>query len=171
MVSEDVAARVTSYIQHQGTKSSDALVDLVSGSQARFLETVGGLSDDVASRSPAEGEWSVRELMLHVLAAETGVTRLVEGLARGEAPAREARPGGTAPDDGRPFVELVDQLRGVNASMLAAIRGLPAEPDLSTKSPHPFFGPLNCREWAAFQRVHDEDHIQHAAKILAAVRD
>jgi hypothetical protein len=29
---------------------------------------------------------------------------------------------------------------------------------------------LNCKEWAAFQRVHDEDHVQHAEKILAAVR-
>ena len=54
--------------------------------------------------------------------------------------------------------------------MLETILGLPDAPDTSITPPHPFFGDLNCREWAAFQRVHDEDHIQHAAKILAVVR-
>jgi hypothetical protein len=169
MVTEDIAARVTSYLQHQGGKAPDALAELVSGSQARFLQTVEGLSDDVASRKPADDEWSVRELTLHVISAQAGVARLVAGLARGEAPAREARPGVTPPDDARPFADLVEQLRGVNVTMLTSIRELPDDSDLLTKSPHPFFGPLNCREWAAFQRVHDEDHIQHAQKILAAV--
>jgi hypothetical protein len=35
---------------------------------------------------------------------------------------------------------------------------------------HPWFGELNCREWAVFQRVHDEDHIRHAGKMVEAIR-
>jgi hypothetical protein len=35
--------------------------------------------------------------------------------------------------------------------------------------PHPFFGELTAMQWAVFQRVHDEDHVQHVRKILAAV--
>jgi hypothetical protein len=72
-------------------------------------------------------------------------------------------------DDGRPFAALLDDLRALDDEMLAAIRDLPAPPDTSITPAHPFFGPLNCLEWAAFQRVHDEDHVQHAGKIIAAL--
>jgi hypothetical protein len=72
-------------------------------------------------------------------------------------------------DDGRPFAAMIEELRALDAEMLQTIRDLPAAPDTSVTPTHPFFGPLNCLEWAAFQRVHDEDHVQHAGKILAAV--
>jgi hypothetical protein len=45
---------------------------------------------------------------------------------------------------------------------------MPESPNLELKAAHPFFGMLNCAEWAVFQRVHDEDHAQHAQKIIAA---
>ena len=69
----------------------------------------------------------------------------------------------------QPMSEYVTQLRELNVRFLGEVSGMPAEPNLEEKAPHPFFGPLNCKEWAAFQRVHDEDHVQHAQKILAAV--
>jgi hypothetical protein len=74
-------------------------------------------------------------------------------------------------DDGRPFAEYVAELRDVNARMLAAIDGLPTDDSINTTmtAAHPFFGELNCLEWTVFQRVHDEDHVQHAQKILASV--
>jgi DinB family protein len=169
MVSEDIAARVTSYIQHQGAKSPEALVDLVTTSQERFLGVVDPLADDLASRKPGEDEWSLRELIRHVIDAEERVATLVHDLARGARPAGGREAGMMLEDDGRPFAEFVAQLREVNASLLQALRTLPTEPNLVEKANHPFFGPLNCKEWAAFQRVHDEDHVQHAGKIIAAV--
>jgi hypothetical protein len=171
MVTEDVAARVKSYIQHQATKSRDFVVDLVATSQGRYLEIVSAIDDHVAARKPAPDEWSIRELTLHVLTTQASVARMVEATARGEQPPVEKRGIGMtrADDASAPFASLVDELRGVNADMLSAIRGMPDEPDTSLTPPHPFFGPLNCVEWAVFQRVHDEDHVQHANKILAAV--
>ena len=169
MVSEDVMTRVTSYIQHQATKSHDGIAALVSDSQARFLDVVGGLSDEQASRPEAEGEWCVRQLVRHVVDAETSVAGLVAELARGQnVDAGRRGAGAMIEDDGGPYAGLVARLREANERMIVAIRELPAEPDLELKAPHPFCGPLNCREWAAFQRVHDADHIQHAQKILAA---
>jgi len=88
-------------------------------------------------------------------------------LARGEKAKRDAQPG-TLSDDAGTYAALIERLHVANAKMLAAIRGLPADADTETKSPHPFFGELNCYEWAVFQRVHDSDHIQHAQKIIAA---
>jgi hypothetical protein len=71
------------------------------------------------------------------------------------------------PDDEASFADLVEDLRQTNTKLLTAIRAMPPEPNIETRAPHPFFGDLNCNEWAVFQRVHDEDHIQHAGKILA----
>ena len=170
MLSDDVRNRVTSYIQHQGTKSHDALAELVRTSQQRYVDAVSALSDEVAARKPAADEWSVRELTRHVVTTERFVASVVWHTARAEEP--PPRPGGlgmSVEDDARPFAGWLDDLRAVNDKMLETILGLPDAPDTSIKPEHPFFGPLNCREWAAFQRVHDEDHIQHAGKILAAV--
>jgi hypothetical protein len=170
MLTEDVRNRVTSYLQHQGTKSKDALADLVRTSQQRYLDVVSAVSDEIAARKPAEDEWSVRELTRHVVAAQRSVADLIWHTARKQPPPpRPAGLGMTVDDDGRPFAAWVDELRAANEKVLETIIGLPDAPDTSIKPAHPLFGPLNCREWAAFQRVHDEDHVQHAAKILAAV--
>jgi len=166
---DEVRDRVTSYIQHQGAKSPDAILVLVKTSQQRFLDVVGDLQDDVAARKPAPEEWSVRELIRHVIDAEESVASLVHNLSRGEGPSGRGGAGRMMEDSGQPFGDFVQRLRAVNDMLIAEIGGLPDAPELETKAPHPFFGPLNCKEWAAFQRVHDEDHVQHAQKILAAV--
>jgi hypothetical protein len=172
MLPQDVRDRVTSYIQYQATKPRESIVDLVRTSQQRYIDVIGKLDDDVASRKPAADEWSIRELLRHVIQAESDVALLVEHLSRGALPPpaiTDRRGTGTQmDDDGSPLTALVEQLRGVNETMIATIQSLPESPDVETKAPHPFFGPLNCLEWAVFQRVHDEDHVQHAQKILAA---
>ena len=171
MVSEDVATRVQSYIKHQATKSRDFILEFVATSQGRYIDLVSQVDDDVAVRKPAPDEWSIRELTLHVLTTEASVSRMLAAAARGEQPPSEKRGIGMtrADDPARPFADVVEELRGVNADMLTAIRDMPEIPDVSLTPPHPFFGPLNCLEWAVFQRVHDEDHVQHANRILAAV--
>jgi hypothetical protein len=169
VLSDDVRARVTSYIQHQGTKSADGLAALVGTSQQRFIELAAAVPEDISAKQPAEGEWSMRELIRHVIGAEALVAALVHDLARGVEKSRDGGLGMTIADDRRPYAGFVEQLRATNAAMLEAINGLPENPNLELKSRHPFFGPLNCREWAAFQRVHDEDHVQHGTKIVAAV--
>jgi len=170
MLPEDVRERVTSYIKYQATKPPDAIVALVRESQAKLLDVIADVDEATAARKPAPDEWSLRELIRHVVEAESGVARLVGRLAAGEAPDGRTGAGAVGSDDGTTFADYVHRLRETNAELIAAIEALPAAPDLEATSPHPFFGPLNCKEWAAFQKVHDEDHVQHARKILAAVR-
>lgn len=172
MLPQDVIERVTIYIQHQAGKSRDAVIDLVRTSQLRYLDVISAIDNAAAAKKPAPEEWSVRELLRHVILAEQDVTALVHDLSRGAIPpptiTGRRSIGAMIDDDARPFNALVGQLRDVNGAMLRAIEGLPDAPNLEMKAPHPFFGPLNCMEWAVFQRVHDEDHVQHAQKILAA---
>lgn len=166
---DEVRDRVTSYIKHQGAKSNDAIIDLVRTSQQRYLDVISNVADDVANRKPADNEWSVRELTRHVISAKEGVAMLVHNLSRGEPPASGRTAGQLIEDDGSPFAQLVVKVGEVNAQLVEAVTNLPDTPNLEQTANHPFFGPLNCKEWAAFQRVHDEDHVQHAQKILAVV--
>jgi DinB family protein len=167
MVTDDVRERVLSYIRHQAGKHRGAIIALVGGSQAQLLDVVAGVDEATADRAPAEGEWSIRELLRHVISAEDGVSRIVARLAVGDVPPGE-RTAGTQVEDATASA-LVERLRGSNKRMLDAIAALPAEPNTTAVTEHPFFGDLNCLEWAVFQRVHDADHAQHAQKILAAV--
>ena len=172
MLPQDVRDRVRSYIQHQGAKSTDAITELVATGQGKLLDVFGGVDDARANmHPPGEGEWSLRDLMLHVLTAQNATASLVGRLSGGAslpAGAPDRVLGMSRDDSGAPFEALVEELRSVNQKMLDAIAAIPESPDLSLTPNHPFFGALNVREWAAFQRVHDEDHIQHAQKILAA---
>jgi hypothetical protein len=171
MLPDEVRERVTGYIQHQGAKSREAIVDLVAGSQQKYFEIVSGISDEASRVKPAEEEWCHRELVRHVIGAQDAVRLLVHHMSRGEMPPPSDGPRGIGmmiADDDRTFAALLDQLTQVNAGMLQAIREMPGQPNVELKSPHPFFGPLNAPEWAVFQRVHDEDHAQHAQKIIAA---
>lgn len=168
MVTDDVRERVLSYIRHQAGKSREAIVALVSASQAQLLEVVSGVDEATAARSPAEGEWSIRELLRHVIAAEDGVSGMVSELAVGR-PRAAMRPVAAKVEDDT-AAALVERLRSSNQRLLDAIASLPAEPNTTAVAMHPFFGDLNCLEWAVFQRVHDADHTQHAQKILAVVR-
>ena len=168
MLPPEIRDRVVSYIQHQAGKPHADIRALVEKSQQRYIDIVAALNDDAAAKKPAPDEWSVRELIRHVISAEAGVSELVHHLSRGEQPSGDRRPGMTMDDDGRPFASFVDELRKTNQMMLEAIQGLPESPNLTERAKHPFFGDLNCLEWAVFQRVHDEDHVQHAQKILAS---
>ena len=172
MLPQDVIERVTTYIQKQATQTRASVIDLVRTSQLRYLDVISVLDDAAATKAPAPDEWSVRELLRHVILAEQDVAALVRDLSRGAIPPPTITGrrgiGAMIDDDARPFSALVGQLRDVNGAMLRAIEELPEAPNLEMKAPHPFFGPLNCMEWAVFQRVHDEDHVQHAKKILAA---
>jgi hypothetical protein len=171
MVTEDITSRILAYIREQTLRPHDEIAELVSSSHEQFLAVITELGEGLAARKPAAHEWSVRELVRHVILAEQSVAGVVAALARGNSTAgdRLGPAGGMLHDDGRPWAAYIELLRETNASLLAAIRGLQAAPDVVTTARHPLLGPLNCVEWAVSHRVHDADHIQHAQRIVMAL--
>ena len=168
MVTEDARQRLVSYLGHQAAKDVPVLVELVEEQRARLLALLEGLSEEQVAFRPAPDQWSIADVLRHVIAGEEGVARIVESLARGVVPEGQREMGRQTPDEGQPLAALIERLRAARADLLARVRGWPASPDLAATFEHPFFGPLNCKGWLAFQRLHDADHIGQLEQIKAA---
>jgi hypothetical protein len=176
MVSQDIQDSRDVYLQlmhDHGRKSPSDIVASVRETQGELLAIFNSVDEPRALATPAADEWSLRDLALHAVFTERLIGKLIHYTARGSVPPREDLEGAgigmmPAPDD-RPYAEVLADLATMNAALLDAVRNLPEQPDLEMQVPHPFFGPLNCLEWAGFQRVHDTDHIQHARKIIVAI--
>jgi len=167
MVTEDARERLVSYLGHQASKDVPVLVELVEEQRARLLGLLDGVSEDQAAFRPAPDQWSIADVLRHVIAGEEGVARIVESLARGVVPEGRRVIGSQTPEEGQPLAALVERLCAARADLLARVRGWPASPDLTATFDHPFFGPLNCKGWLAFQRLHDADHIGQLEQIKA----
>ncbi len=175
LVSEDIKQRRDEYMQlmaEHGAKLPNEIIESVRETQARLLETFGRATEEQALRKPAPDEWNLRELALHAVFTERLIAKIIHHGSRGEIPSAEDLEGagiGMMPnDDGRSYAQILEELRSRNEDLIRAVEGLPDKPNRELKMPHPYFGPLDCLEWAGFQRVHDTDHIQHAQKILAS---
>lgn len=165
---DEVRERVVSYISHQAQKDLGAIRGLIEDGRGRLLAQLDGLSEEQAAFRPGADQWSVVEVLRHVAAAERWAAGIAAGLARGRSPDDERRAG----DQGTEAVaSLADGRRTIEEShreMLAVVDALPAEPDAQATADHPFFGPLTCKQWLVFQRVHDLDHCGQIEQIRAA---
>jgi hypothetical protein len=168
MVAEDARQRLVSYLGHQASKDVPVLVELIEEQRARLLALLDGVSEEQAAYRPAPDQWSIADVVRHVIAAEEGVARIIEPLARGLVPEGQRAMGTQIPDEGQPLAALIERLRAARVDLLARIRGWPASSDLTATFEHPLFGPLNCKGWVAFQRLHDGDHIGQIEGIKAA---
>jgi len=168
MVTEDARQRLISYLGHQASKDVPVLVELIEEQRARLLALLDGVNEEQAASRPAPDQWSIADVLRHVIAAEEGVALIVESLARGVIPEGRRAMGSHIPDEGQPLAALIERLHASRADLLARVRGWPASPDLAATFEHPFFGPLNCKGWVAFQRLHDADHIGQLEQIKAA---
>ncbi|TAK79615.1 MAG: DinB family protein, partial [Dehalococcoidia bacterium] len=162
MTAEDARARVRGYLLAQAEKNDfAALWPRVMEQRGALLAAFAELTEEQADFRPASGEgeaaWGAADLAQHLVASTRNVIAIVTALARGEAAPED--PLGTL---GAPYASFVDARRAlIDVSLeFAALPGrLPDVPNIEATVEHGFFGPLNCRAWFLFQRVHDTDHI------------
>jgi hypothetical protein len=153
----DVRQRVLSYLRHQADKDPDDLAALMERTAAECARSLDGISEKQAAFR-YDQEWSIREVLGHMLASGKGVNREIANLREDRPSTGEARMGVVSGAD-RPLGELCRNLAEfwTETARLAAF--LP-ETGLGRTFEHPMFGSLNSREWIAFQRLHAMDHIQ-----------
>jgi uncharacterized damage-inducible protein DinB len=148
-----------SYLVHQGRKDMSAIAEVIERERRRLVEVLANVSQEQAEFVPSAGQWSIRDVAEHVAAAERGVVEIIARLAGVAAP-----PEGP-PAVGQSLTELRQHLSSVRSQLLGVVGSLPQDANLGAKHDHPFFGPLNWKEWLAFQRVHDGDHIEQIEAI------
>lgn len=167
--------RVTGYISHNVGKGDDAIRSLAQQGHEQVLASIDGLSDEQATFKPGPDDWSVLQTMRHIVAGKEGTARVCAMLARGERPGDVGGEGQDVNqrDEARreKFASLSEAREAAIAAhreLLEFVNTLSADSDMDATYPHQFFGELNCREWAVFQRVHDADHAQQIDAIKAS---
>ena len=164
----DDAQRVRSYLQAQGERYtfSELWVRLVKARIA-VIDAVGGVTQNQADFRPDPDEWSISEVLHHLVTSSGRVAELVATLSQGQT----VTPGRIDPPREETSLTITDlraKLLEDSIAWSALISELPPSPDTSPTAPHMFFGELHARAWYLFQRVHDLDHAGQIGKNKAA---
>lgn len=163
--SADVREQALSYVRHQAAKSMGDLATLMERTGAECDRCLEDVSEEQASFR-YDQEWSMKEVLGHMLVSGRGVNREIANLAADSHRAGEARMG-VVSDVDRPIEELREALAQHWTETGQLVASLPEDGDRDRTWEHPAFGPLNFKEWIAFQRLHAMDHIQQIEKIRA----
>ncbi len=163
--STDIREQALSYMRHQASKSLDDLVALIERTAADCDRCLEDVSEEQATFRYDE-EWCIKEVLGHMLVSGKGVNNEIANLVEDRPSAREARMGVASGAD-RPVGELRQMLTDLWRETGRLVASLPEAGNLERTWEHPAFGPLNFREWIAFQRLHAMDHVQQMEKVKA----
>ncbi len=156
------------------------LAEGLEGTREATFAMVSGLSEREFSWRPA-GEWSVADILEHLILSETGTSKVIRKSLKGKAgtlppyPAddpvlavREFPPAPgrvTAPESVRPAGpgrakgDVLAALAECRARTLESLAMLAGADPRAAEFPHPMFGPINLYEWPALTiGSHERDH-------------
>jgi hypothetical protein len=160
--------RIREYLITQSAKLTiPELVDKLRQDVLPLRDVAASVPAERFLERPAEGEWSAAEVFTHVLEmtehGDAAINAIIAGRPQ-PATVRDAVSGiarsglRTAEDYWRTFEEL----RGPFYERVLGARG---DEHLDVTIEHPWFGPLNWRQWLLFMRVHDLAHIGQIREI------
>lgn len=140
-------------------------LDVLAGTPAVLSAVVTNLPRTAADQRPAEGAWSPREVLAHLLHAETnGIGPRVKRLAEQDNLAFESTPPQPAPGDPR---QMSNEWADARAANLEWLRTLTPEQRTHVLQ-HPRFGAISVDTYVAEWAYHDLDHLRQILAVLAA---
>ena len=166
---------VISFVRENARKSPAEIEAIIQQGHRELLAALEGVSESQASYKPGADDWSILELLAHVVSVKQVLAALAGSLRNGELPPgfgpqfEEAKM-----QDGfivRRFETLAQARAGAQAaheSIVEFVRGIDDSMNTDATFRHFYFGAFNAREWPVFQRVHDGDHTPHVGKIKAS---
>ncbi len=168
----------------------DDIYTMNEGIRSRFISFVSELSDDTVKKVPAEGEWSIEQLLEHVSMVDEGMIRICSKLlgkaaAEGLTSNGEARvsqefleksgaaattklkaPEFVVPSGEQTLAESIERLNE-NDSRLQEMRDTFKTVDASKHTfPHPYFGDINAHDWLVLRGGHEMRHLRQMGAIL-----
>lgn len=161
--------RVRAYLRAQAAKLSVA--DLVAKVRSD-MEQVRVAAEAVPVQSffdkPAPGEWSANEVMAHIVSGAHGGSEAIIGtIDNGAPPTRQVSDRMEATEQRHTAAEWWQALVDARQPLFERASTATGDEHLDVVWEHPFFGPLNWREWLLFQRIHDLDHARQMQALVA----
>jgi len=164
---ETEAQRVRSYLVTQAARLTiPEVVDKMRQDVLPLRAAAGRVPAHRFRERPADGEWSAAEVFTHVLEmtehGDAAVTAIVAGgrpMGVRDAVSGRVAEGLEAAED---YWRAFEALREPFYARVLRWRG---DEHLDVTITHPWFGPLNWREWLLFMRVHDLDHTRQIGAI------
>jgi len=168
----------------------DAIWKEMEAVRAEVLGEAERLSQTQADWRPAEGEWSIAEILSHLAVAETQTGKLTTKLTReAEAagtlapyppdlrsfeplPRRPAEgmqaPPGVRPEPGLTLERAVADLRAVRARSRQSIEKIAGLDPRPLRFRHFSIGDLNLAQWWMLQAGHDTLHLQQIRQVKSS---
>lgn len=165
---EDLNQQAMSYVRHQASKGLNSLADLMARTAEDWSRCLETINDRQAAFAPGS-EWSPHQVLAHFVSATATVNRHVEQIAGGAAPPTAPFDEATVTSAERSPTIAAERTRVADLfrDTVTMVKSLEDGPRLGEKFPHPMFGPLDLKEWIAFQRLHSMDHMQQIEKVKA----
>jgi hypothetical protein len=185
-MSEETRAKAREYLKARGTLQPAAVVrERVASAFEAFDRLVAPLPSATAARASIPGEWSVQEIVDHLVETHRPGLDELRCLLAGRRPQGEPIPASLQSKAPllRPWQGLLDELRRVHGSIVAALEAVPA--DFHTDATAPLVMVINVTDaegrvralewveeldWKAYAitwRLHAIDHLNQVKKVLA----
>ncbi len=174
VLSDDALTFVKTFLQDTAAKSPSEIASVVQEGHDAVIRNIDGLTDAQARHKPSAEDWSVLEALAHIVTVKRISVALTSNLAAGNLPPgfgpqleNESAQDGVTFAKFETIAEARDATESAHAELLAIIEKID-DANLETRFAHFFFGAMNAREWACFQRIHDGDHFPQLAKITSS---
>ena len=186
LTAEQIKAK--EYLDRQGSRRSAAqITERVAAGFAALEEFLGGVSEADVRTRPIEGEWTIQEVVDHLVETHRPSVWELRELLAGRRPTEGPIPAGLQSRDplARPWPELLGELKKLQADVVAALGAAPdglneafapvvmvinvKEPDGRERPLH-WIEELDWKAYAIVFRLHVLDHLNQAKNVLKAIQ-
>ena len=173
------------------SKKLQQMIDHISRQRDKLIKSISGLSDAQLAYKPADGEWSLNDILHHLALTDEANGKLTSRALKhaqeknvpadptpdesvlhclDEAAARISNVKATAPDFVRPQSHLsapesLTRLAASRERMVQAIEQLSAYDLTQLKYPHPVLGDLDMYQWILIAGGHEGRHVGQIKRI------
>ena len=170
---ESRVQRVRGYLRDQIAQGTDHVALLLQQESERIMDLSAGLSEEDAAFCPAPGEWSVSQVLRHLIGGYERNLIRVDALMSGRAYDGPPTVPGNIPDETfASFADIRNRYIEARDTILGLVRGGDPYRNLEFSTDHVAFGNMNWLEWALFTLdVHSRDHRGQIEKIRALLKE